>query len=885
MEPSRRPLVDTPGGGPANSSTHSASQKRKRLLVLAAWIALLASMYPLLAHSTHVGSADAHGTIEWVGAIFGVVAGFALITRFYVLGSPLYLFVGLAFFVNGAEDFVHGLLSLAGEHHWLGAGEASLARFIPGTYVAGRLVFGTLLFLAPFAQRLLGSSRNPKRVTIWTSTSVLLGAAAATGAAFAMPLPRFIYPDSIISRPVDFASAGVLLAALIVFLRQYRRDGDAFCWWILLSIGANVVGQLMMSFSRSLFDAFFDIAHVYKLTGYVVPLLGFCLYQITVIRDRQRAHEELARHREHLEELVEARTSALRESEERLRITLTSIGDGVITTDTGEQVTHLNQAAEALTGWTFQQARGRPLDEIFRIINEETRQPAKNPVTAALATGQVEGLANHTVLIARDGTERAIADSAAPIQDASGRTHGVVLVFRDVTEERQHQREREELLRSLKERVKELSCLYGLSSIIEKPAITLEEILREAAGLLPASWRYPEIACGRVRYEGQLFQTEDCPPGRWRQSADIEVDGRKAGSVEVCYREPRPEADEGPFLTEERALIDAVAERLGRIIDRLEMQRSLAESESKYRTLLESLPQKIFLKDRDSIYVSCNENYARDLGIAPKEIAGKTDHDFHPKELVDKYRADDRRIIESGETETIEERFVQDGIESVVQTVKTPVKDENGAVAGVLGIFWDITDRKRAETELQEANRRLKEMTNTDVLTGLRNRRHLFEVLEQELRRIQRYGGQVALAMFDVDHFKTINDIYGHQVGDDVLVEVAARLQTGARTTDAVIRLSGDEFVVLMPNATLEAAAEAAERTRKLVGQDGISNGERALPVTVSAGISAARAKDGSTAESLLRQADQALYDAKRAGRNRVVAEGLQSTAPARDAS
>jgi PAS domain S-box-containing protein len=130
-----------------------------------------------------------------------------------------------------------------------------------------------------------------------------------------------------------------------------------------------------------------------------------------------------------------------REQREQYRVTLASIGDAVIATDAKGQIAFMNPVAEALTRWTHQDASERPLNEVFRVINEETRQPVSNPALEALEQGLVVGLANHSVLIAKDGTERAIDDSAAPIQTAETGITGAVLVFRDITERRAAQRE------------------------------------------------------------------------------------------------------------------------------------------------------------------------------------------------------------------------------------------------------------------------------------------------------------------------------------------------------------------------------------------------------------------------------------------------------------
>jgi PAS domain S-box-containing protein len=133
---------------------------------------------------------------------------------------------------------------------------------------------------------------------------------------------------------------------------------------------------------------------------------------------------------------MRAAQARARERSEVMRVTLASIGDAVITTDTEGRVTYLNSVAESLTGWSRHDAQGQPLALVFRIINEDTRQPIEDPAAKALRHGVVVGLANHTLLVAKDGVERPIDDSAAPIKDDNGVVSGCVVIFRDVSDRR-----------------------------------------------------------------------------------------------------------------------------------------------------------------------------------------------------------------------------------------------------------------------------------------------------------------------------------------------------------------------------------------------------------------------------------------------------------------
>src|SRR5439155_7156112 len=142
----------------------------------------------------------------------------------------------------------------------------------------------------------------------------------------------------------------------------------------------------------------------------------------------QELQEEITRRRQAEEKLLE--------EHERLRVTLASIGDAVIATDVAGRVVFLNPVAEALTGWKQHEAAGQPLENIFPLLSEKTGEPIEHPVAKVIREGVVVGLANHTLLVSRDGTARPIADSGAPIMDAAGKVLGVVLVFRDVTDQR-----------------------------------------------------------------------------------------------------------------------------------------------------------------------------------------------------------------------------------------------------------------------------------------------------------------------------------------------------------------------------------------------------------------------------------------------------------------
>lgn len=318
------------------------------------------------------------------------------------------------------------------------------------------------------------------------------------------------------------------------------------------------------------------------------------------------------------------------------------------------------------------------------------------------------------------------------------------------------------------------------------------------------------------------------------------------------------------FSQDEIDILDLFSKTLVNVGDRKQMQEELSADKTLLETLIQSIPDLIWLKDRDGIYLACNKRFEDFFGAKEIEIKGKSDYDFVDKELADFFRLHDNKVMQTDETCINEETitFASDGHTEVVQTTKVPIHNSDGSLMGVLGISRDITERQHHE-------RHLEYIAHYDSLTGLPNRILLSDRINQALKQSNRHNFSFAVVYLDLDGFKIINDTYGHDFGDKFLELLAKHMQKSLRKGDTIARLGGDEFVVvLLDLKTHEDSLIMIKRLLEASSQKIVVE-KLEMQVTASLGVTFFDAGDEIDADQLLRQADQAMYQAKILGKNR----------------
>lgn len=309
--------------------------------------------------------------------------------------------------------------------------------------------------------------------------------------------------------------------------------------------------------------------------------------------------------------------------------------------------------------------------------------------------------------------------------------------------------------------------------------------------------------------------------------------------------------------------MQAELEFLNASLEEKVMQRTgeLHDAQARLHATFNAIPDLIWQKDANGLYQACNLALEQSLGLTRSDIVGRTDADLFDAPTADALRKLEQKVIRST-SQVVQELWLpyRDGSgRRLFEVVSTPMFGETRVVQGILGVARDISEHKAREERIQQ-------LAHFDLLTGLPNRVLLNDRINHDLSMAQRNHMPLAILLLDLDHFKNINDSLGHRIGDLLLIELARRLQLAVREEDTVSRLGGDEFLLLLPGANVNAAAHVAEKLLDTVSQ--LCQIEQyELVVTPSIGI-AMYPNDGDDYESLTKCADVAMYRSKQNGRN-----------------
>ena len=295
-------------------------------------------------------------------------------------------------------------------------------------------------------------------------------------------------------------------------------------------------------------------------------------------------------------------------------------------------------------------------------------------------------------------------------------------------------------------------------------------------------------------------------------------------------------------------------------------RQALRKRERQLQVLMDNLPGMAYrcLYDRHWTMLFVSQGCARLTGYEPEDLINNRVASYASlmdEEDSERILGEVQAALDNDESFSVEYGLTrQDGSRIWVWERGRGVEEEDGTVV-LEGIVLDISDRKTLENELEE-------MATRDPLTGLFNRREMSRVLEEELDRARRYQRPMAVLWVDFDHFKDVNDTFGHAAGDSVLRSISRLLLGSVRSVDAIGRFGGEEFVIVLPEMDLEEAQDTAERLRRKVAEkpQPLGNGQE-VPLTISVGV-AVYPDHGQTAPTLCAAADKAMYLAKQRGRN-----------------
>lgn len=425
--------------------------------------------------------------------------------------------------------------------------------------------------------------------------------------------------------------------------------------------------------------------------------------------------------------------AAMREREERYRDLFENANDLIQSVNPDGTVLYVNTAWLKTLGYSETEL---PELTVFDVVHPQVRAEYEEVFRKVLA-GEQLGIVE-TRFVAKDGTIVEVEGKInCSFQD--GKPAATRGIFRDVTERKRAEETIRKQAADLGERLKELHCLYSVSRLAEKPGTSIGELVQSTLTLIPYAWRYPEITCAHAIVEGEEFKTADFEDTAWKQSADITVDGRRVGVLEICYHRAAPEQDEGPFTKEERELIDAIAEELGRFIARRraedairqlneELEQRVIERTAELREANQQLKEEIAQRRQAEqlfenlannaplgIYgVSegrmqfANPQFQEYVGYQLEELTAMNPLSLVVPEDRDSVREIAQARLREGNTVPYEYRLVRKGgdIIAVMESV-TSIRYMGKLMT--LGYLMDISDRKEAQRKIEEQYRDIEE--------------------------------------------------------------------------------------------------------------------------------------------------------------------------------
>ena len=419
-----------------------------------------------------------------------------------------------------------------------------------------------------------------------------------------------------------------------------------------------------------------------------------------ILRARNRAEQELRDAKESLEH----KNRELEQQREWIQVTLSSIGDAVITTDSHGCVTFLNPIAESLTGWTLGEAMGQPLSAVFKIINEVTQAPIEHPVDQVLRDGRIVGLANHTALISRRGAITAIEDSAAPIRDPSGAVIGAVMVFHDVSARRLAES-------ALNESELRFRTIFNQAAVgmavtdLDGRFLQVNRKFTEVFGYSSAELQQRTFL--QLTHPDDLAAAQETLAGLATEKAsDAVLETR-------CVRKDGIVIWSLTTITMLRE-VSGRPRRLIGIVEDITNRKLAEEAQARLVAVIASSDDSIISMTMEGVVLSWNRGAELMYGYAPSEMIGHTTAILIPDNRLDEEPGILSRI-RAGERiehfETIRRR--KDGALLDVSIAVSPIEDTRGIIVGASKITRDITERKRTEAALLETDRRKDEFLAT----------------------------------------------------------------------------------------------------------------------------------------------------------------------------